>query len=165
MDAVEMLKQDHERVQEMFRQFEGTTETDFSARQNIVEEFCRDLLIHATVEEEIFYPAIQERGGDQEKALIEHSMEEHASVEDLIFQCREMEPGDEDFDGTVRDIIENVQEHLTEEETDTFPRAQNILGPQLDQMGEQMASRKQELQEGDIFEIRQRSRAAHVTGG
>lgn len=165
MDAVEILKRDHQQVQELFRRYEATVGTDYSTRRSIVDECCKGLLVHAIVEEEIFYPAVQERGGDQERAIIERSVEEHRSVEELIFQARDLSAEDEQFDACVRDIIDGVQGHITDEETDTFPRAQGILGPQLEQLGEQITSRKEELQEVDVFAERESVRRAQVPGG
>src|SRR5262249_25791236 len=70
MDAIDMLTKDHNKVRELFRQFNGgggltglirRTVGDVTAaqRRRAVDQACRELEIHTRIEEDIFYPAVK----------------------------------------------------------------------------------------------------------
>src|ERR1044071_3014732 len=60
--AIAALKQDHRRVEGLFRQFESAT--DDRRKQDLIAQICNELNIHTRLEEEIFYPACREAIGD-----------------------------------------------------------------------------------------------------
>jgi hemerythrin superfamily protein len=57
-DAVALLKQDHKKVLDMFKEFEGMKENG-SRKAELVKQICDELLVHTSIEEEIFYPAVR----------------------------------------------------------------------------------------------------------
>src|SRR4030095_6848335 len=85
-DAIQMLMADHKEVKAMFMEFEALKErTDADdEKPDLVERICAALTIHATVEEEIFYPAVREAIDDED--LMDEADVEHASAKDLIAQ-------------------------------------------------------------------------------
>lgn len=137
--AIELLKQDHAKVKELFERFEKTE--DDAEKGEIVREAITELKIHAAIEEEIFYPALREVA---EEDIMDEADEEHHVVKLLIAELEEMEPGDDHFDAKFTVLAENVRHHIKEEESEIFPKAKEAGA---DEMGEEMLARKQELQE------------------
>ena len=139
-DATALLKADHKLVSGLFDEFEKTRS---SARKlKIVSQICKELTIHARIEEEIFYPAVKAALKDRE--LVPEATVEHASVKDLIAQVEGKEPDGEMYDAKVKVMAEFVKHHVKEEQNEMFPKLKNTK-LDLVALGAQMASRKQEL--------------------
>src|SRR3954454_3915416 len=82
MDAVKLLKDDHKKVKDLFRQFEKARSTD--RKKTIAEEVFHELEVHSAIEEEIFYPAARTRMDKEGKAVVDEGFEEHHVVKMLI---------------------------------------------------------------------------------
>ena len=141
-DAVAMLKADHRKVQNIFRQYESAT--DPATQRELAEEACVELEIHAQLEEEIFYPAVNEET-EEGAELVQEAVNEHATVKDLITQLRDMGQDHETFDVTFKELIQNVEHHIEEEEAEMFPLAETELEEEMEDLTEEMQELKQEL--------------------
>lgn len=140
-----LLMEDHKRVRKLFADFKKFKESEGGpdeAKADLVQQICKELLIHARVEEEIFYPAVRAEISDQD--LMDAAAIEHAVATDLVLQLMQMRPGDALFDATVSVLAESVEHHIKEEEGAMFTQAQkaNVLTQVL---GEQVFQRRQEL--------------------
>lgn len=144
-DAIKVLAQDHKRVQQLFRQFERTSGDDARAHE-IAERTCRELEIHAQLEEQIFYPAVH--GKIKEPELIDEAEVEHQSAKDLIQQVRQLRPQDPKFAATVRVLSEYVQHHVREEERKIFPQVKRAKVDTA-HLAEQMHARREQLMGGE----------------
>ncbi|HEY8491318.1 MAG TPA: hemerythrin domain-containing protein [Dehalococcoidia bacterium] len=144
MNALDVLKQDHDKVKDLFRQYEQTE--DPQQRGRIARQVFQELEIHTKIEEEIFYPALREQGDTHDKEMVAESFEEHHLVDTVIGDLRGLNPGDLDFNAKFHVLMENVQHHIQEEEQDLFPDARQRLGGQLDMLGQRLMERKQQLQ-------------------
>jgi hemerythrin superfamily protein len=142
-DALALLRADHQRVQEMFDQFEKTRSEDRKA--TLAEQICQELTIHAQIEEEIFYPAAREAIRDED--LIDEATVEHRSAKDLIAQIEGGGPGSEMFDAKVKVLGEYVKHHVKEEQNELFPQVRKTK-LDLKELGERLQRRKTELMEG-----------------
>ena len=143
-DALDLLRADHDRVRDLFREFEqrkGSVEDD-ERKSELVDEICYELTLHTMIEEEIFYPAV--RAAIDDNALMDEADIEHAGARELIGQLEVMYPGDDHFDATVTVLGEEVTHHIEKEESDMFAAACHS-GIDLDALGEQLAARKEEL--------------------
>jgi hemerythrin-like domain-containing protein len=123
-DACDLLDSDHKAVKKMFSEFEELTETRGNTREKkrqLAENICRELTVHAQIEEEIFYPAIRKAINDE--LMMNEAEVEHTSAKDLIAQIQGMEPGDALYDATVLVLGEYVDHHIKEERTEMFPKA------------------------------------------
>ena len=139
-NALSLLKEDHRAVEEMFAAFEGARGAR-SRKAKLAAQICEALTAHATVEEEIFYPAAREQ---VEHDLLNEAQVEHASAKQLIAQIQGMDPQDELFDATVKVLGEYVKHHVREEERELFPEVRKA-DLDLAALGEQIAQRKQAL--------------------
>jgi hemerythrin-like domain-containing protein len=144
-EAIEMLIEDHRKVQKMFKQFEKMKDAgEEQEKRELVEQTCAELKVHTQIEEEIFYPAARE--ALEEGDLIAEALVEHGSAKQLIEQLEVMDGGGEAFDATFIVLGEYVNHHITEEQNEMFPKLKKA---QLDwdALAAEMQQRKHELQE------------------
>jgi hemerythrin superfamily protein len=141
-EAVDMLREDHDKVKNLFDEFEDADENE---KEQIVHTAINELTIHAALEEEIFYPAVRQVLDDDEQ--LDEALEEHHVVKLLIAELEDMKPGDERFDAKFKVLAESVRHHIEEEESEVLPKAEKSDELDLQSLGEQMMERKQELQE------------------
>jgi len=143
-DAVELLTKDHREVKTLFKKYEKLVAADAAPdeRQELAQLICTMLTVHATIEEEIFYPAAREALPDVD--LLNEAEVEHASAKDLIAQILAMDPLDLLYDAKVVVLGEYIDHHVQEEENEMFPKAKKA-GMNLETLGEELMARKSEL--------------------
>lgn len=144
-DATKLLSADHKEVKTLFREYDKLAkarEADESGKQAIADDICRMLTVHATIEEEIFYPAARE--ALEAPDLIDEASVEHRTAKDLIAQIRAMTPADELFDATVKVLGEYIDHHVKEEETELFPKLRKT-SVDLKEIGARLELRRQQL--------------------
>lgn len=148
-DALQLLKSDHAEVKALFDQFEKLGEEgDALEKESLVREACANLTVHATLEEEIFYPAAREV--PDVDALLNEAAVEHGGAKDLITKLEAMDSDDEMFDAHFTVLSEYIKHHVKEEEGELFPKvAKSDLD--LDALGEAMQARKDELSEEETL--------------
>jgi hemerythrin superfamily protein len=144
IDAVELLTQQHREVKEMFDRFENMTDRAKVSKKKLADEICNALIMHTTIEEEIFYPATREASEETED-MVDEAVVEHASAKDLIAQIMEMDPGDDLYDAKVKVLGELVEHHVKEEEEEMFPKTKE-LKLDMQALGQEMKSRQQEIE-------------------
>ena len=141
-DAVALLKKDHDEVEQLFKDFENASGD--GRKEKLAREICRQLTVHAQIEEEIFYPACE---GKVEEDLLKESYVEHDAAKLLIAEIEAGGPGDEFYDAKVKVLSEEIDHHVQEEEKrmeGLFAQAKKA-GLDMDALGEQLAQRKAEL--------------------
>lgn len=146
MDAVALIKQDHEKVKNLFFDFEMAPLGQPEARRSLAETIIRELMVHERIEEEIFYPAFRQMLGSAAQETVEHSKEEHALVDSLVEQLAAIDLDDPSFDGMMKVLQENVEHHIRDEEAKMLPLARERMGPELAGLGADMLEYKEALQ-------------------
>ena len=143
-DATALSERDHAEVKKLFKQYEKLAEADADGgqRQALAQEICAMLTVHATIEEEIFYPAAREAEVDDD--LLDEATVEHASAKDLIAQIQSMGPDDELYDAKVTVLGEYINHHVQEEEGEMFPKCRRAK-MDLAGLATALAQRKAEL--------------------
>ncbi|MBG9390636.1 hemerythrin domain-containing protein [Caenimonas aquaedulcis] len=146
-DAIDLLDADHKLVKKLFIDFGALVEDDAPPqfKQLVAAKICRELTIHAQVEEEIFYPAVREAIGDE--ALMDEAEAEHAQAKELIAKIEGMEADDEGFDDAVKSLGEMIDEHVHEEREQIFLKAK-YADLDLRGMVPDLVARKKALQPG-----------------
>jgi hemerythrin superfamily protein len=132
MDAIEMLKADHEKVKALYQQYQSTE--DKRQKKKIAQQVIQELEVHAALEEEIFYPAVKRK-----------AVEEHHVVHVLIGELKEMNTLNERYEAKFKVLMEGVEHHVEEEEGEMLPHAKEILGSDIEKLSTRMEKRKQEL--------------------
>jgi len=144
-NAIALLKADHNEVKKCFKAYQKLVdaEADGSERFALADQICDMLTVHATIEEEIFYPAAREVLGE-DVDLVDEADVEHASAKALIAQIRAMQPDESHYDAKVKVLGEYIAHHVQEEQDELFPKARNA-GIDAKALGLQLAERKAEL--------------------
>jgi hemerythrin-like domain-containing protein len=137
-----MLKADHQKVRDIFEEYQ--TATDPETRRELAEEACTELEIHTQLEEQLFYPTVNEET-DEGPELVKEAMREHQAVKDLIEELRGLGPDHQAFDATFKKLIRNVEHHIEEEEAEMLPLAEVELEDEMDDLTEEMQELKQEI--------------------
>lgn len=147
--ATSLLKEDHDRVRELFKEYEAVVEGAEGDRKSLVERISEDLEAHAAIEEKIFYQAFRDRDDPDSRKIVRESFEEHLIVKRLLTELAGMEPSDEQFDAKVTVLKENVEHHAKEEERELFPAAEKLLDDEeLEDLGRRMSRMKGDLAGG-----------------
>jgi hemerythrin superfamily protein len=141
VNPVEMLASDHETVKFLFEQCERTDPG--IKRRLLSEEIFTNLHLHATLEEEIFYPAVQEKLSDEEGAVVREAYREHGHIKELIRQLEGMDEHDEAFRSRLGTLKERVLTHADNEEKRIFPLAERH--PSLGSLAFAMDKRRVQL--------------------
>ena len=139
MDAIEVLRGDHRRVEQLFGQYQEATASP-ERKQEIMNEIIRELSVHAAIEEEILYPTVREALPDGDE-LAQDSLQEHQQAKQVLSDLDAMSPDDPEFDQRVGRLIEDFQHHVGDEEGEMFPKLQQALD------AESLADMGQELEE------------------
>ena len=145
-NALELLKHDHDEVDEMFKQFEEIKDNgDDAEKEQLVAQICDALTIHAQIEETIFYPAarraLQEKGQD----LLDEAAVEHQTLKDIVGRLEMAPTSDPLYDAGVKVLSEYVKHHVKEEENELFPKVRQA-NLDLQAIGQQLAGRKEQLE-------------------
>jgi hemerythrin-like domain-containing protein len=144
--ATKLLKEQHDEVRNLFRQFESSGENAHATRKRLIDEASRQLEIHAELEEKIFYPACRELQDEDARKMVGESLEEHLIVKRLIKELRGLDGRDEKFESKASVLKENVEHHADEEERDLFPPAEKEFGDErLEELGAEMQALKTRL--------------------
>ena len=144
MNAVELIRADHERFRAWFRDYQQAV-AGSDQQQQIAREVLPMLDAHSRMEEEIFYPALRTSGDTQAQARIAESYEEHRLQDALVTELLMMAPGTEQFAAKFKVVMETSELHMQEEERQTLPQAERLLGDQLDRLGQEMAARREQV--------------------
>jgi len=144
-DAIKLLTADHKEVKALFKAYDKLVDSDGSddEKQAVAEEICLKLTVHATAEEELFYPAARKVLGEDED-LVDEADVEHASAKELIAQIQASSPAEALYDAKVKVLGEYIDHHVKEEEGEMFPKVKKA-GLDTAALGAQIASLKEEL--------------------
>ncbi|MFL5343914.1 MAG: hemerythrin domain-containing protein [Hyalangium sp.] len=147
MNALELLKEQHEEVSKLFKKFERLGDGSITERRELFIMIADRLSAHATIEEQYFYPSIKT---DKSEDLLLEAAEEHLAVKRLIADLLDLEPTDETFDAKMKVLMENVEHHVEEEEDKLFKMVRKTLNEdQLLALGIQMKAEFDELMEAE----------------
>jgi len=141
-----MLREDHRKLSRLFDQFDNTT--DKNEKQNIVASAITALEVHATLEEELIYPAWKESMDEQH--LIDAAIEEYHLVQVLIKELKNMGPEDKEYDAKFTTLSQHVMHHIKEEEGNMFPRAEKVY-MEWEGMTEQVLQRRRYLERKELW--------------
>jgi hemerythrin-like domain-containing protein len=146
MNPIELLKNDHDEVEDLFEEYEKAGDNANAKKQALFEQIRQALTIHMDIEETIFYPAVKAVRDEEIKDEVREADEEHHVVKILLGELATMTPSDEQFDAKMTVLKENVEHHVEEEESELLPDAKKRLSDELlEQLGDEMEERKESL--------------------
>jgi hemerythrin-like domain-containing protein len=145
MDAISMLKADHDKVKKLLDELETTTERGVKTRAELFATIKGELTIHEVIEEEIFYPALKSHPKAEDIVL--EGYEEHHVVDLLMAELEDLDVADETWGAKAKVMKENIEHHIEEEEGEMFPQARQVFDRrELEDLGARMADRKESAQ-------------------
>lgn len=141
IDAIALLKADHRKVEDLFESYEKSKSASVKAK--LAQQICMELTIHATIEEEIFYPAVK---GQVEDDMLDEAYVEHDGAKMMIGELLAGESDDDFYDAKVKVLSEEIKHHVKEEEQrdGIFAQAKKA-GVDMMDLGRQLAARRSEL--------------------
>jgi hemerythrin superfamily protein len=144
VDAVAILLDDHIKIKKHFRDFRllylagGLAEAE-----QVAQQICRELTVHTTLEEEIFYP--EARATIDTPELIDEAKAGHAIAKELIALIMGGSIADKNYAARVGMLAEYVSHHVREEQQELFPKVrQSELD--MNEIGARMLARKLDLE-------------------
>ncbi len=143
MNIINLLKQDHDEVADLFKKIEDTNSTAIKTREKLFTQISNALAIHMEFEETVFYPPLTE--DKKTKDITYEGYQEHHVAKILIEEIPSLEASSNEWQAKVKVLQENIEHHVKEEETNMFIKAKKVFSPEeLEEMGEQYALFKAE---------------------
>jgi hypothetical protein len=160
MNALQLLKQDHEKVKKLLEEADETTERAVKTRPELLAKIKHELTIHEILEEEIVYPAFAKQA--KLKDVVLEGYEEHHVVDTIMGELLATGVEDETWAAKLSVMKENIEHHIEEEEGEMFKKARQIFSnEELEVLGRQLEARKREVKgesEDDLQETREEAR-------
>ena len=144
MNAIELLKADHDKVEELFEQVKANEGGDNTA---VFKQIKSELDIHTHIEETIFYPRLIEDGDEELKSIVLEGIEEHRQVKMFLKELESLSDDSEKFDPKLKVVMEDVEHHVQEEEGEMFPMVEDQFDQEaLEELGAEMEAEKSSFQ-------------------
>jgi len=138
MNAFELLKADHKKVNELFDQLEAATG---KAKLNVFNQIKTELELHTHIEEKIFYPALEKPRETHDLTL--EAYEEHKMVKTLLAKLSSARTANDEWQAQAKVLRENVEHHVDEEENELFDKADDALSDEeIEALGQRMEAEK-----------------------
>ena len=145
MDAISLLKADHDKVKKMLEEGESTTERGVKTRTELLQTLKLEMVVHERIEEEIFYPALKQH--PKARDIVLEGYEEHHVVDEIMGELEATDVSDETWGAKFKVMKENIEHHIEEEEGEMFKDARDVFDRQeLEDLG----ARMQELKEAAL---------------
>jgi hemerythrin-like domain-containing protein len=138
MDAFELLKADHKKVNELFDELEAAAGT---AKLGVFNQIKTELELHTHIEEKIFYPALEKPEETHDLTL--EAYEEHKAVKTLLAELSGARTANDEWQAKAKVLRENVEHHVDEEENELFDKADDALSDEeIEALGQRMEVEK-----------------------
>ena len=142
MNAIELLKQDHDKVDKLFQKVKG----EQGEQAQLAEQIRIELEVHTQIEEQIFYPYLLENGDEEIQSIVKEGIEEHRQVKTLLKQIQGLSDGSDSLEPKLEVVMEDVIHHVQEEEGELFPLVtEQFDGETLQELGQELQEMKQQL--------------------
>jgi hemerythrin superfamily protein len=137
MNAIELLKEDHDRVDKLFQKVKANEDAD---HRDTFEKIKAELDVHTHIEETIFYPKLKEEGDEELKKIVLEGIEEHHQAKMFLRELASLVEDSEKFQPKLKVLMEDIGHHVQEEEGQMFPMVQEqfdeytlqILGDEME---------------------------------
>lgn len=140
MNAIELLKEDHDKVDKLFQKVKATPDGD---HKELFEQIKAELDVHAHIEEVIFYPKLKADGDEELKKITLEGIEEHRQAKMFLKELASLSDDSEKFDPKLKVLMEDISHHVMEEEGEMFPMVQKQFDEfTLQELGKEMEAEK-----------------------
>ena len=143
MNALELLKTDHEKVSELFEEFKANEDGD---NTQLFAEIKAELEVHAHIEEAIFYPRMQAEGDEELQKIVLEALEEHRQMKMFLNEISELSDDSEKFNPKLKVLVEDTEHHVEEEEGEMFSLVEDQFDEeQLESIGAELEAEKRKF--------------------
>lgn len=140
MNAIDLLQEQHAEVKELLEELE---KAEGEEKEDLFAKIADDLAVHAAIEEQHFYPATRSARSED---LLREAVEEHLAMKRVIADLLDCPPDDPQFDAKIKVLMENVDHHFEEEESDLFPKVRKLMDEaELEMLGAEMEESAEDL--------------------
>lgn len=140
MNALELLKEDHDKVDKLFQQVKATEESEHQA---IFEQINKELEVHTHIEETIFYPHLLEEGDEELQSIVKEGIEEHRQAKMFLRELSALAEDSEKFEPKLKVLMEDIEHHVQEEEGEMFKMIEEQFDAVvLEELGSEMEAEK-----------------------
>ena len=137
MDALTLLKKDHDEVRKMLKDLDATSDRAIKTRQDLFARLKFSLTVHEQMEEAVLYPALKEHA--ETKEIVLEAYEEHDVVDTILGELEQTPVDDETWHAKLTVMQENLLHHIEEEENEMFPKVRKLFDKEtLESLGQQM---------------------------
>lgn len=145
MNAIELLKADHDKVDRLFQKVKATDEDE---HKELFKKIKAELDVHTHIEEKIFYPRLK-----QEKELEDitlEGIEEHHQAKMFLRELANLTEDSEKFEPKLKVLMEDITHHVQEEEGEMFPKVEKVINAEeLEKLGKEMEEEKKNFQKSE----------------
>jgi len=143
MNAIELLKEDHDKVDKLFQKVKATPDGD---HKDLFEQIKAELDVHTHIEETIFYPKLKEEGDDELKDIVLEGIEEHRQAKMFLKELAALSDDSEKFDPKLKVLMEDIEHHVVEEEGEMFKMVEEQFDASvLEELGAEMDAEKKKF--------------------
>ena len=121
-DALDLLKEDHERVQKLFDEVRSS---DKKRHPALFERIRKELEVHTHIEETIFYPNLKAQGDKELVDIVLEGIEEHRQAKMFLDEIDSLRENSSKFEPKLKVLMEDVEHHVSEEESEMFPKVKD----------------------------------------
>ena len=144
MNAIELLKQDHDKVDKLFQNVKANEDAD---HRDTFEQIKAELEVHTHIEETIFYPKMKEEGDEELKKIVLEGLEEHHQAKMFLRELSNLVDDSEKFQPKLKVLMEDIGHHVQEEEGEMFPMIEEQFDEStLQTLGQEMEEEKKSFQ-------------------
>ena len=145
MNAIRHLLKEHEEIGKLFNQFVDAGEEAYKEKQTIAEKVIEEIGKHARLEDEILFPALKEKGGEEGEEMALEGEEEHEVTRFMLNRLQKTKAEDKKFNPRFKALMESSKHHFMEEEREIFPKAKKVLKGELERMGKEMTALEKQM--------------------
>ena len=125
MDALTLLKKDHDEVKKMLKDLDATSDRAIKTRQDLFARLKFSLTVHEQMEEAVLYPALKEHA--ETKEIVLEAYEEHDVVDTILGELEQTPVDDETWHAKLTVMRENLLHHIEEEEGEMFGQIRGLF--------------------------------------
>ena len=145
VNAIDMLKSDHGKLIGMMLEYRDAGEGGSGLKRNLALYIIGGLEVHLRLEEEFFYPALEKRLKPEDLPRVEPAHRDHAELAGFVGELKLPGPEEDPFRGRFSDFVDRVTAHFRREEQEVYPIAEKRLHDQLEDLGREMAERREKM--------------------
>lgn len=148
MKADQVLIAHHMVLRGLLTRLAATSDAQGRRRRRLLDELVAELGVHVRIEDELFYPAVQEV-----TPLLAISQAEHRTIDDQLAVVLRTDTAGPEFLTEVTMLAATLEHHAGEEEREMFPQSHALGEAALEALGTRMQARQTKLRHSPFTQM------------